>query len=326
MSEGHGGRYLWTDGFGVLNFLTLYKETSDTHYLTLARQLIHAVHDILGRTRDGSARLPNATESWPLQGGLRIGKEHATGPDSDGQYHHYLTVWMFALNRMSVASGERWYNDQAISLAKAIHPRFVYERDSARPKMVWKMSTDLQRPLVRSEGNLDPIDGYVTFRFLQEQEGEGRASEVLREEIEDYRKILETKWRSYSSDDPLDLGMTLWMAHWFAEEEEWAKGLAERASKDLLTLYDEGGYFDMPTRARLAFREFGTCLGIRTATSGSDWDARADKITSTWEKEGLVPEPEGEKPGRSAMDKLLPITLVMYATALIPGAFYRTYL
>ncbi len=30
------------------------------------------------------------------------------------------------------------------------------------------MSIDLSRPVVASEGNLDPIDGYVTYRLLQE--------------------------------------------------------------------------------------------------------------------------------------------------------------
>jgi hypothetical protein len=51
----------------------------------------------------------------------------ADGPDGDGQYHHYLTLWMFALNRMSLASGDRRYNDSAIALAKAIHGPFFCE-------------------------------------------------------------------------------------------------------------------------------------------------------------------------------------------------------
>ena len=107
----------------------------------MANRLIHTVHDILGRTRDGSARLPNATDEFPLKGGLRIGKHAASGPDGDGQYHHYLTIWMFALNRMSVASGKKWYNDQAISLAESIHPYFMINRNSERPRMFWKLST-----------------------------------------------------------------------------------------------------------------------------------------------------------------------------------------
>ena len=49
----------------------------------------------------------------------------------------------------------------------AVHPKFVYNQDSDRPRMYWKMSIDLSRPAVRSEGNLDPFDGYVTYKLLQ---------------------------------------------------------------------------------------------------------------------------------------------------------------
>ena len=237
MSEGHRGRYLWTDGFAVVNFITLSKETSDDKYLGLADRLIQTVHDVLGRTRDGSSRLPNATDEYPLRGGLRIGKHHATGSDADGQYHHYLTIWMFALNRMSIASKKEWYNDQAISLAKAIHPRFMIDRDSSRPRMFWKMSMDLKTPLVFSEGNLDPIDGYVIFNLLQQTAG----SEVLAQEISEYKKILDTKWQRYASDDPLDLGMTLWTAHWFKKKEEWATALTEKAFRCLCILLSDVG-------------------------------------------------------------------------------------
>ncbi|KAJ9625527.1 hypothetical protein H2203_004284 [Taxawa tesnikishii (nom. ined.)] len=259
MKEGHRGRYLWTDAFGVLNLITLSKETSHPHYLNYATSLTHTVHETLGRTRDLSSRLPGATDASPLSGGLRIGKEDAEGSDGDGQYHHYLTLWMFALNRLSVVTRDRNFNDQAVELAKAIHPRFVYNRDSARPRMVWKMSMDLSRPLVRSEGNLDPIDGYVVYKLLQQTAG----GDVLKEEIADYKKILDTKWRDYSSSDTLDLGMTLWTAHWFAGDEEWASGLANAAERDMRDLFEEDRYLDHDIRRRLAFREFGTCLGIR---------------------------------------------------------------
>ncbi|KAI0370590.1 hypothetical protein BV20DRAFT_966520 [Pilatotrama ljubarskyi] len=231
MAEGHRGRYLWTDAFGVLNLLTLGVLTSNALYTTLAARLVDTVHDTLGRTRDGARRLPGASDAHPLAGGLRIGKEDEEddpGGDGDGQYHHYLTIWMFALNRMTHATGERRYNDLAIELAKAIHPRFVRDRDSARPRMYWKMSIDLSRPMVLSEGNLDPIDGYVVFSLLQRSHEGNKA--VLAEEIDEYRRILETKWRRYVSDDPLDLGMTLWTAHWFDGEEQWATELSRRAA------------------------------------------------------------------------------------------------
>src|SRR6202012_5571778 len=101
----------WTDGFAVVNFLTLYNLTQENRYLTFARNLISTVHSVLGFTRDGQSRLSGATEQEPLKGGLRIGKHDETGPDGDGQYFHYLTVWMFALNRFTFVTGEKCYND-----------------------------------------------------------------------------------------------------------------------------------------------------------------------------------------------------------------------
>lgn len=85
-SGGHRGRYLWTDAFGVINFITLSKEKNDSGYLVHADRLSRTVHDVLGRTRDGSARLPGASDENPVGGGLRIGKEDAGGSDGDGQY------------------------------------------------------------------------------------------------------------------------------------------------------------------------------------------------------------------------------------------------
>ncbi|KAI1460562.1 hypothetical protein F4805DRAFT_465439 [Annulohypoxylon moriforme] len=107
---GHRGRYLWTDAFGVINFITLSREKRGQNfrrlYLGLAEKLVETVHSILGRTRDGRSRLPGATRDEPLRGGLRAGMPDNLDRDIDGQYHHCLTLWMFALNRLSLATGE----------------------------------------------------------------------------------------------------------------------------------------------------------------------------------------------------------------------------
>jgi hypothetical protein len=221
---GHRGRYLWTDAFGVLNFLTLYRITSSPLYLHLAKSLIQSVHSILGSTRDGKSQLPGATDAEPLKGGLRIGKIDESGSDGDGMYHHYLTLWMFALNRLSVASKEMGWNELAIQLAKAIHRWFVITDTGGRKRMVWKISTDMKRVLVSSEGHLDAATGFVVFKLLQEGKGE----EVLRDEVEEYRELMMREGKLTASTDALDLGMALWMCHFFAEEEEWAKNLGEK--------------------------------------------------------------------------------------------------
>ncbi|KZT69181.1 hypothetical protein DAEQUDRAFT_281192 [Daedalea quercina L-15889] len=321
MSEGHRGRYLWTDAFGVLNFITLGTLAANPTYTTLAARLIDRVHDVLGRTRDGTQRLPGASNAHPLRGGLRIGKpgdEDDPSGDGDGQYHHYLTIWMFALNRMARATRNPRYNELAIELAQAIHPRFVRDRDAERPRMCWKMSVDLSRPVVRSEGNLDPIDGYVVYSLLQRDHTDPG---VLAREVGEYKKILRTKWRRYVSDDPLDLGMTLWTAHWFDGEEQWATELTNRAAVCTRVLFEEG-YYDQPRAYRLAFREFGTGLGIRchiemrqrelSSDEKDDWEAYAEKILATW-------EPGIEHGSTHTPASLVPITLVMYSSAVIPG-------
>jgi hypothetical protein len=226
---------------------------------------------------------------------------------------------MFALNRLTVFSGEKQYNDQAIALAKAIHPAFVYNRSSPRPRMYWKMTMDLQKPLVHSEGNLDPVDGLVVFSLLQRTDGID--STVLKDEIDDYKRVTETKWRGYTSSDPLDLGMTLWTAHWFAKEEEWAQGLIHRAGRDTEQFW-ASSYFKRRMDHRLAFRDFGLALGMRCGLAQSDpkWTERADSILHSWERAGLVPEPrDSNEAGMNAEEDLIPISCVMYAAAVAPG-------
>ncbi|KAI9934274.1 hypothetical protein MW887_005348 [Aspergillus wentii] len=330
-SGGHRGRYLWTDAFGVLNLLTMHKEymeaggsatKDDDRYLVLAKRLVETVHSVLGRTRDGIARLPRATEKNPLGGGLRIGKDEERGPDGDGQYHHYLTVWMFALNRLSRATGDVSYNQQAVALAKAIHPHFFVNRESKYPRMVWKMSVDLTVPLVGSEGNLDPLDGFVVYRLLQATAKEAGEGEVLAEEIRDYQRVMDRKGEHFVSTDPLDLGMTMWTVHWFSEKEEWAARLAGRCFEQIYNLFEINRYLDRNIKHRLAFREFGTCMGIQCQTEqpsekerAVDLKVYADAIITAWD-----PYMELSISSDLTPLDLRPITRVMYASALIPGA------
>jgi len=302
------GRYLWTDSFGVCNFVTLYYETGEKRYLDQADSLIQNVHDTLGKDRQGKSRLGNATNEEPLKGGLRIGKEDPEGtPDGDGQYFHYLTKWMFALNRMSVARNNHKYNDWAIQLAEAVHPKFVHAKGQNHLRMYWKMSTDLSKPQVHSEGNLDPYDGLVTYKLLREASPN---SQVLTQEIADMTKMVNSKYLFYRSDDPLDLGEALWLAHFFPSEE-WSKALSAR-SIDALDYLWKSGAFLLPDRYRLAFREFGTAIGVQTnLKGGSRWVERAHDINEYWSK------------NLYSRDK--DITPVMYCSSLIPGVFNNAY-
>jgi hypothetical protein len=308
---GHRGRYLWTDAFGLVNLITLSKETSSPIYLTLAKQLAKTVHDVLGRTRDGTARLPRATDAEPLKGGLRIGKASAHGSDCDGQYHHYLTLWMFALNRLALATGEAEYSRLAVQLAKAIHPHFVIKRDGQpATRMVWKVSTDMREVLVPSQGHLDAATGYVVYRLLQRtaEQMQGLLG-ALSSEIADYRNLMGTDTSMRASRDPLDLGMGLWMCHFF-RDEEWAAELGNKSLEMARTMLDEKkGLMSRDHAHRLAFREFGTCLGLECYGADEKLRQGVEAIVNFWTT--YLEE--------STDEDLRPITLVMYAAALIPG-------
>lgn len=306
---GHRGRYLWTDAFGLVNLITLSKETSSPKYLTLAKRLAATVHDILGRTRDGLTRLPGATDEKPLAGGLRIGKLSASGSDGDGQYHHYLTLWMFALNRLSIATDDSKYNDLAIQLEKSIHPRFVFRRSSSDLRMVWKISMDMQLVLVASEGHLDAATGYVVCKLLRRTaENQGCGASCLDKEMDEYSQIMNRKGKLSPSSDTLDLGMGLWMCHFF-KDEPWAADLSDKGLQFARrTLSEDSPKMMRDASQRLMFREFGACLGVSCFSPDRYLDSRVGELIKFWEKRMDQEE-----------DDLRPISLVMYSAALIVG-------
>lgn len=87
-------------------------------------------------------------------------------------------------------------------------------------------------------------------------------------------------------------------------------------------------YFEYPLEQRLAFREFGTCLGVKcvllvsTSEFDEDLDTLAGDILDQWEQS--VVGSKGDEVTDDALQRqgLKPITKVMYAAALIPGGMY----
>ena len=67
----------WTDAFGVVLLVSLYAELGEQRFLDEAEWLVAEVERVLGRPR-----------------GIRIGE----APDRDGQYFHYLAMWLYALS------------------------------------------------------------------------------------------------------------------------------------------------------------------------------------------------------------------------------------
>jgi hypothetical protein len=180
-----GQRYLWTDAFAVCNLLGLARLTGQPEHTRAALQLVADVHGALGRQRPGRPDSPwlghrddAAAAAHPTAAGLRIGKPldqrqpgEPSDPqrewDQDGQYFHYLTRWMHALDQASRATGQAHYARWGIELADVAHRAFTYAAPEGGKRMYWKMSIDLSRPLVPSMGQHDPLDGLVMALELE---------------------------------------------------------------------------------------------------------------------------------------------------------------
>jgi hypothetical protein len=192
--------------------------------------------------------------------------------DRDGQYYHYLTKWMHALNRTSRVTGDPTCNRWAIELAKTAHARFTYETPSRKQKsMYWKMSIDLSHPLVASMGHHDPLDGFITYLQLQStavKDSNQSKRYDLRAEIADMSRICEGK--SWATDDPLGIGELLSAAYKLGQliisEGYDLAGLLEvllDSSQTGLQSYARGkDPLKLPASYRLAFRELGLSIGL----------------------------------------------------------------
>lgn len=354
-------RYLWTDAFAVCNFLELHHRTGDEMYEQLALQLVDQTHHVLGRHRDDDSRTgwisglsDQEGEKHPTKGGLRIGKELNERMQGepldrnlewirDGQYYHYLTKWMHALNRVSQITGDLTYNRWAIELAKTAHAAFTYMSPfSGRKNMYWKMSIDLSRPLISSMGQHDPLDGFITYNELQAAASEHHVAADLKAEIADMTHICEgTEW---VTDDSLGIGGLLYNAY------EVARLILNRYWKrtnlivDLLTASQAGleSYLNtkqmqLPVDCRLAFRELGLSIGLHAVErlhkmvseepelfdEGQDLFSLIEVLLKyvplSQEIEGFWLEPTNRQ--ANSWTEHLDINMVMLATSLAPDGY-----
>ena len=339
-------RYLWTDAFAVCTFLGLARASADGRYTDLALSLVDQVHQVLGTHRmDGSRSgwLSGLDEvagaSHPTRGGLRIGKplpERAPSEplderlewDRDGQYFHYLTQWMHALDRVSQETGQPRFNTWARELAEVAHRAFTYTRQGHR-RMFWKMSTDLSRPLVPSMGHHDPLDGFITCIQLQATElalSNTPSRPSLGRAAADYASMIEDQ--DWTTDDPLSLGGLLIDASRIAQLMQCGAPGGTELIKSLLAGAQQGlsefvrrNELARPARQRLAFRELGLAIGLSAidlveevsqSTRGlKPYAGLGEAITSFW----LDPE-HRQTPGWSEHQD---INDVMLATSLVPS-------
>jgi hypothetical protein len=283
-------RYLWTDAFAVCNFLELFRRTRDETFRALALRLVDQVHHTLGRHRDDDPRMGwisglevDEGENHPTRGGLRIGKElpeRRRGEpanerlewERDGQYYHYLTKWMHALNRVGLVSGDPAYARWGRELAQTAHDRFAHTHaGDGRKRLYWKMSIDLRYPLVLAMGQHDPLDGLVTYSEMQSSAARDFVQAALPDLGSRIREMAamcgEEDW---TTSDPLGIGGLLFDACRIAQltirGDFVTAGMLDRVL-DAALLGLETFTADNPlkyrARQRLPFRELGLAIGLK---------------------------------------------------------------
>lgn len=272
----NGLRYLWTDAFGLVLLVSLYRKLGNSQYIDEAEWLVAEVQRVLGRRR-----------------GIRIGE----AADRDGQYFHYLAMWLYALSRLGELLPD--YRAKAIVLARDTHSAFVIPGTG----VIWKMKEDLSGPYPGyGLGALDAFDGYVAYRLLDEG--------ALAAEIADMATLIKHSYAQLDIDQDLGLGMMLWLAHFFPEEP-WAKVQSTRALASLDRMWiDPPGYFcrgpGMP-HIKFAFTNYGVSLGLQAVGAHPE---RAVKLNSFFAEYR-----SGDNYDTDA------ITHVMACTSHFPGEF-----
>lgn len=283
-------RYLWTDAFAVCNYLGLARSTGDQVYSERALQLVDQVHHTLGRHRGDDPRAgwisglgEQEGEQHPTRGGLRIGKAYPERDpeepiderlewDRDGQYFHYLTKWMHALDQVTRSTQQPHYNLWARELALTAFHAFSYApplRKQPR-RMFWKMSIDLTHPQVASMGQHDPLEGYITnlqLRATATTLPPPAGDPDLEDETSQFAAMLEGE--EWATADPLGLGGLMIDANRILQLLQQGAVQDEGLLEDLLTAalaglhyYARSGELQQPAQSRLAFRELGLAIGL----------------------------------------------------------------
>jgi len=141
------------------------------------------------------------------------------------------------------------------------------------------MSIDLTRPLVKSMGQHDPLDGLITWLQLDCAAGcvPGIPVELrLQNEIAALRVM--NQGMNCVSGDPLGLGGLLADAFRLAQivaiyrldETDRLKSLVGDID-DSLQYYVTQNQLGLPAKYRLAFRELGLAIGLRAIGKMQDW-------------------------------------------------------
>jgi hypothetical protein len=345
-------RYLWTDAFATCLALELGTRI-DPAFMGAADRLVDQVHRVLGHHRGDDGR-----EGWlsgldevegkrhPTRGGLRIGKprpeRRADEPfdpeaewDRDGQYFHYLTRWIHALDVYATRGDRPQAREWAVELADVAVRRFAVEPLGGPGRIAWKMSLDLSRPQVASMGHHDPLDGLVTLLSLRAHctAEQGAPLEALLAQLATL-----ASGRDFLTADPLGLGGLLADAWTLLQLPGATPG--DPLPTELLALAAEGidqwmaqSRMGEAADRRLAFRELGLAIGLqvvprvreRVAATGAGPElsrvlARLERQCELGDRiEAFWSNPE-HRQGRTWLAHE-DINAIMLATRLAPGGY-----
>ena len=273
----NGQRYLWTDAFGVVLLISLHAESGERRYLDQAEWVVAEVDRVLGRPR-----------------GIRIGE----APDRDGQYFHYLAMWLYALSILGRHLPD--YRRKGVELVRQIHDSFVVPNRG----VVWKMNEDLSAPYPGyGFGALDAFDGYVSYRLLDEK--------ALSREIADMRRLINRSAPDFQITQDLGLGMMLWMSQFFPDEG-WARAQQARCLDMLDRMWVEDGYFCREPglhQVKFAFTNYGVSVGLQAVNAMPERIRRLNAFFETYRS--------GDEYDREA------ITHVMACSSHFPGYLIR---
>ena len=312
-ADGHQRRYLWTDAFGVLAYVSIaerYKTEGNLveadKYKRAADTLIKVVHDGLGAPRSNKPEDAMTKDASSPTGhvGLRIGKVHSRkvtdyGMSYDGQYWHYVDKWLLALAR----SG---HINEGIQIAKSCFPYFFDDGDGTGwgGGIRWKLSVDASAPpsLQRARASDDTLVALIVFSILEANRAPSDAS--LEHEI----KLLKVALKGYRprvTDDPLGWGLE-------AMYDQFVKGHPRQAA--LKQLQSSALH---PSHLSLPFRLYGAMIGARTAGESVASQETVDKLVEL----SLQHEARAAATG---MEEHSTINRVMLAMCMLcPGALEK---
>ena len=278
-------RYLWTDSFGVLNYLSQYmlvqsnKETFEdidgSEYLLKAKSLIDMIYRTLGAPANDEYPMKKIHDDHDLQyAGLRIGKVNRrkgmtdVGMQYDGMYSHYIDKFIFAVQRYVYLSNDKNELKRLIKLIHAIHPLFLVPERGYQ----WKINTDGSSvPVLRSSTHPthDALTSLICYKLVdqitdtkKELVHESTDLEVI------VRSYLNQRIQFLVSNDELGIGMILLTNQFLNFDEPQKKSqliteTANKISKEIIEANVSSMSSSLSHSKDLNFRLYGALIGAQ---------------------------------------------------------------